>query len=175
MGQKALSAGSRLTESLLDGAFPKGIIYQANRDTDRAIAATNTAYMRMDGVALEAGRQYMVMAQQIHPTITGGAGTGVDRFIFSLRYNDTGVATTTNGSEIGRIEWSLQPVMNTDTAPPIIGWIKPGAAVTLGSIALCGWRTSGSGASPTLKADAGGIWINVIDMGTVVFDMGTDL
>lgn len=172
MAQKNMAAGQRLTELLLNGAYPKGVVYQGNRDLDRAIPGTNTAFMRLDGMTLEAGRQYLMMAQQIRPSITGGSGTGVDRFIFQLRYNDSGMVLVGNGFEVGRVEASLQPVMNTDTTPPIMGWVKPGGSTGAGSLGLFGYRVSGSGASPTLKAD---IWMTVIDMGLAVTDTGTDL
>lgn len=173
MAQKDLSAGQRLTAGLLDGAYPKGVVYSANRDLPRAIPGAIAIMMRLDGMVLEAGRQYLCLLHQLKPTITGGSGTGVDRFIFSLRYNPSGAVIATS-PEVGRVECSLQPVMNTDTAPPIMGWIKPDVTTNVGSLGFYGWRVSGSGASPTLAADQGGIWMNVVDMGLAVPDQGTD-
>lgn len=163
MAQKDLLAGSRLTATLLDGAYPQGVIAQGNRTSAKATISTESGYLRVDSVALESGRTYMIVAQNLRVTQT----VGTDHFKFNLRYDGTGASATTSSTEIGRDELTTS---TSDSIGPVMGWVNPGSDAT-GSFLLSLVRTSGTGTA-TVNADTGGVWLTVIDLGVAVTNTG---
>lgn len=173
MATSTFTAGQRLTAAFMREAYPKGVIAQGIRTSNKTFT-TVTGYLRLDSIPLLNGRVYLIMAQNLRVDISAGAAAN-DHYKFEIRYDGTGAAATTTSTEIGRSELTSASTSTAqdDSFPPAIGWVLPSADVT-GSFLLTATRTAGA-ATVAVQADTGGIFLTVFDMGFTVADSGVDI
>ena len=139
-----------------------GLLYRANRTSNKVITTTDTPLLRLDGCALKANRAYRISIPKLRPD----AVTTTDKVSYRLRLNTAGVATTANAI-VDHAEAADQTTVSMDYL------YIPGSDVTV-SFLLSGIQYLGSSVV-TNHADEAGNSINVYDEGPAVADTGVDL
>lgn len=168
MATSTLTDGQRLTAAVLRDAHPKGEIARGYRSTAAGPTSgtTELPILRIDNVALEAGRAYLILVS----TLRIDMSVGTDHFKWHLRLNTAGTATVSSTPILTRSEATA----DLDTMPPMIGYRRPSSAET-GSFLVSLLRTSGTGTATAQMDDDNDLSIVVIDLGVAVADTGVVL
>jgi hypothetical protein len=145
-----------------DEAGRLGIIKYGNRGSQKTITSSETGIVRLDGIAVKAGRAYSIRAPQLRVDSV----TATDKFAFQIRINTAGAATTASTS-VAQCETQDQ---QTGSAEHIY---MPGSDLTL-SVLLCARIYSGSSASNVMN-DSSNLVLLVEDLGPAVPDTGVDV
>ncbi len=173
MAQKAIGPGTRGNADFFDGAYAGGIIASHRRATNKAFDTTETGYIRLDDVPLLGGRSYLVIADSLRVAIAG-TRTVNDHVKFTIRQNNSGVATTAS-TEIGRAENSTGTGSGSnDTVPNVIAVLNPASDLNA-SFLLSAVEVPSTTATYAVQSDTGNIGLTVYDMGLQGVDTGTDV
>lgn len=167
MAQKDLNSGNRWTAARINGAFARGEIAWTKRGTTAGptSGATELPLLRLDNVALESGRSYMIIASELRVDFS----VTTDHFKFNLRYSTSGAATVSS-TVLTRSEITG----DLDSFPPLIAFRRPSTAET-GSFLLSVVRTAASGTGTVQADDDNDIQLSVQDLGLATADTGVVL
>lgn len=171
------SAGQVVTAAELETAIlPGTVIKRARRDTNSSpsTSATLVPVLRLDGVALTAGRLYGIQTSQL--ALDANAANDVMRA--EIRYDTTGSAATIASARLpGSMAQALQANTSQSEDVTINTTYAPASNQTV-SFLLCLSHPVATGATnATILADGdfNTIQILVIDLGLDPGDTGVDL
>jgi hypothetical protein len=162
----ALYVGGALTVvGTVTGSVSRGSIAWGRRTTISSTSTSSTALgvLRIDNIALKAGRAYTIATGTLHPTST----VNTDNIRLEIRISTSGTATTSSSVLVGAQAYEVYGNTSMLRAKYV-----PGADQTV-SILLCVARESGTG-NVQLYADGTRITeMDVIDDGPSVSNTGT--
>lgn len=145
-------------------------IARGSRPTSSTAASGATGVLRIDGVALIAGRRYIIRTSNLIITSSVAADRGTARLSM-----DTAGGTATTASTLYAIANSLAIDSTTDGCEVTPAFSYTPSANQTCSILLWTQRLSGTGNVRLLVTGSTTIDIEVIDMGVDIGDTGTDL
>lgn len=164
MAQKPIGPGTRGNADFFDGAYPGGVIARYARATNKGtFTTTETGIVRIDDVAMLAGRAYSIR----YPRIRASSSVAADRIKWHCRINSAGLAVV-GSTLIARSEGIAGDSMHLE----VIRYpaVDENLSIWLGCL-----RVAGTGNITALGADEGGLEVLVEDLGVSVGFNGTDL
>jgi hypothetical protein len=164
-------SGMRITPARLS-ALPQGIVAWAQRTTATSTTtAADAGVLRLDSVALVAGRQYRIWTSPLHLD----SSVVNDEVRARIRYSTSGTATTASSVLPGATVHTRQTDANVSEDKSISVVYVPGANQTL-SLLLCVGRIAGTGNASLANSDLElTLHMAVEDIGPAVAQTGTSL
>lgn len=164
-------SGMRLTPARLNDG-PKGLVKWAQRTTTAPVTtATDAGVLRLDSIALTAGRQYRIWTSPLHLDSTAVN----DETRARIRYSTAGSANTTSTVLPGSTVHTRQTDQNVSEDKQISVTYTPGTNQTL-SLLLCVGRIAGTG-NHTINNSDGDQTIQLVveDIGAALAQSGVAL
>jgi hypothetical protein len=142
------------------------IIKRGRRITPSSTTTTIVGVMRLDNVALKAGREYTIRVTGLHLDSTVAA----DALRAEIRFDATGAAATTASNQLqDSIVYGRIVTANSGETKPCEAEVTPGADATY-SFILCVARIAGAGNARLFAGANDSIHMKIYDCGTAVSD-----
>lgn len=163
------ATGNRLTPARLN-ALPKGIIARANRASSSSTTTSEVGVLRLDDLAIGAGRSYRIWVSPfvVHSTVAN------DVVRARLRFSTAGAATTSS-SLLDMWQTSITNTVNPPSAT-LAAKLESGTNLTV-SVLLTIARQSGTGNASIVSGSGPDLEIELFveDLGLNVSDTGVDI
>jgi hypothetical protein len=163
------ATGNRLTPARLN-ALPKGVIARANRNSSSSTTTGEVGVLRLDDLAIGAGRSYRIWTSPfvVHSTVAN------DVVRARLRFSTSGAATTSSSL----LDMWQTSVTNTVNPPSGLLAAKLESGTNLNvSVLLTIARQSGTGNASIISGSGPDLEIDLIveDIGLNASDTGVDI